>query len=208
VSQDLAAAILVGGQSRRMGQDKALLRLTPVGPMVVETVAQAVRAVTDEIMLVGMETSACVFPGLPQVADTLPGAGPLTGIHAALAASDRSHLLVVACDMPFLNPVLLRYMATLPRDYDALVPVLDRPQPLHAIYARTCLPVIEAHLREGDFKVTGWYEDANVRRIDRETMARYDPDGLSCFNMNTPEDLEFARQVVAQRQGPEEGVPS
>jgi molybdopterin-guanine dinucleotide biosynthesis protein A len=193
----LAAAILVGGQSRRMGQDKALLTLAPDGPTVVESVARTLGAVTDEVVLVGADPSAYAFLGLPWIADAIPGAGPLAGIRAALAATERSHLLVVACDMPFLNADLLRYMATCPRDYDALVPVLDRPQPLHAIYARTSLPLIDHALRDGRYKVTGWFPQANIRALDRETIRSHDPDLRSCFNMNTPEDVAFAKQVIA-----------
>ena len=189
----LTAAILVGGQSRRMGEDKALLTIEPGGVTVVESVVRALGAVTSEIVLVGSNTSAYAFLDLPRIADAVPGAGPLGGIQAALTGTGSSHILVMACDMPFLSADLLRYMAGCPRDYDVLVPVLGQPQPLHAIYAQTCLPMIDQSLRAGQYKVTGWYEQANVRTIERATLQRYDPDLRSCFNMNTPEDVAFAR---------------
>jgi molybdopterin-guanine dinucleotide biosynthesis protein A len=185
-----------------MGQDKALVTLAPGGPTVVEMVAEAVRAVTSEIVLVGAESPGHAFLGLPQVADVFPGTGALGGIYSALAAASCSHVLVVACDMPFLNAGLLRYMASRPRDNDVLVPVVDRPQPLHAIYARSCLPLIEQRLRSGEYKAAGWFDDADVRTIEREIIAQYDPDLHSCFNMNTPEDFAFAKEVLTQRQRP------
>jgi molybdopterin-guanine dinucleotide biosynthesis protein A len=151
--------------------------------------------------MVGVESPSDAFPGVPVVADAYPGAGPLGGLASALAASRSPHVLVVACDMPFLNAGLLRHMASCPLYYDVLVPVLDRPHPLHAIYAQSCLPLIERRLRAGSFKVTGWFEDANVRTIAREEIARHDPDLLSCFNMNTPEDFAFAQGIAARQHG-------
>lgn len=184
-----------------MGQDKALLAIAPDGVTVVESVVRTVGMVADEIVLVGNATADYAFLGLPRIADLVPDAGPLGGIHAALTASRWPHVLVVGCDMPFLSAALLGYMGTLPRDYDVLVPVLDRPQPLHAIYARSCLPIIEQRLQVGRYQVSGWFEHANVRVIDREIVLRYDPALLSCFNMNTPEEYAFARLVLA-------GVPT
>lgn len=196
-SDGLTAAILVGGQSRRMGRNKALLTIDPNGPTIVETVARKLSAVASEVVLVGSEADDYAFLDLPQIADMVPGTGVLGGIYSALAATGRPHVLVVACDLPFLNVSLLRYMASHPLDFDVLVPSLDQLQPLHAIYARTCLPLVEQSLQSGRNKVTDWFEHANVRTLERSIVQRYDPMLLSTFNMNTPEDLEIAKQVLA-----------
>jgi molybdopterin-guanine dinucleotide biosynthesis protein A len=192
----LAAAILVGGQSRRMGVPKATLRLTPDGPTVITSVITTLRHVTTDIMLVGSDDFASDDPDVPRIGDTMPDAGPLGGIHAALTASSREHVLVVACDMPFLNVDVLRFMAALPRDYDVLVPVVGQPQPLHAIYTISCLPAIEAYLAEGRRRVDGWFDHVRVRMIDEATVNRFDPERRTCFNMNTPSDLEWARDAI------------
>ena len=180
-----------------MGQDKALMMIAPDEPPIVQTVARKLGAVANEILLVGTNATRYSFLDLPMVPDLRPGNGPLGGIYSVLAVTGSAHVLVVACDLPFLNVSLLRYMASIPRDFDVLVPVLDRPQPLHAIYAPTCLPLIEQALLVGRYMVTGWFEEANVRTIERETIRQYDPALLSCYNMNTPEDYETARQVLA-----------
>ena len=195
----LTAAILVGGQSRRMGVNKALLLIAPDGTTVVESVVRKVRQVADEIVLVGADNVVAdyAFLDLPWIADIVPGIGPLGGIHAALIETGNPHLLVTACDMPFLNVSLLRYMAARLRDYDVLVPVLGQAQPLHAIYARTCLPLIEESLQSGRYKVSGWFDRANVRTIEQSVVERYDPDLRSSFNVNTPEDLAVARKLWA-----------
>jgi molybdopterin-guanine dinucleotide biosynthesis protein A len=180
-----------------MGRNKALLTIDPNGPTIVETVARKLSAVASEVVLVGSEADDYAFLDLPQIADMVPGTGVLGGIYSALAATGRPYVLIVACDLPFMNVSLLRYMASHPRDFDVLVPSLDQLQPLHAIYARTCLPLIEQSLQSGRNKVTGWFEHANVRTLERSIVKRYDPMLLSTFNMNTPEDLEIVKQVLA-----------
>ncbi|MGC4192541.1 MAG: molybdenum cofactor guanylyltransferase [Thermomicrobiales bacterium] len=194
----LTAAILVGGRSRRMGQDKALLPLVPDGLTVIETVVQTLATVADEITLVGAEVTArdYAFLGLRHVPDIVAGAGALGGIHAALTAASHERTLIVACDMPFLNADLLRHMASMPRDDDALVPLLGQPQPLHAIYGRSCCPLIEANLRKGQYRVTGWFARAALRLLPRSAIAAFDPSLHSCFNMNTPDDLAVARRIA------------
>jgi molybdopterin-guanine dinucleotide biosynthesis protein A len=180
-----------------MGQNKALLTIPPDGLTIVETVARKLGQVTREIVLAGTDVADYAFLDLPSIADSIPGAGPLGGIHAALAEAANPHLLVVGCDMPLLNLDLLEYMASQPRDYDVLQPGIDRPQPLHAIYARSCLPLIDRSLRAVRYKVSGWFAQANVRTIAPEALQRYDPAGLSWFNVNTPADYEVAKQVLA-----------
>jgi molybdopterin-guanine dinucleotide biosynthesis protein A len=179
-----------------MGQDKALLTLEPGGPPLVEIVAGHLRQVVDDVLLVGDAPSG-ILPDLRRIPDSFPGSGPLGGIHAALTAASGGRVLVVACDMPFLSVELMRYMASLPDDADAIVPVQDELQPLHAIYGPSCLPHIERNLRDGGYKVTAWFDRVQVQEIDRDTMARFDPELLSCFNMNTPDDLAYVLGVAA-----------
>jgi molybdopterin-guanine dinucleotide biosynthesis protein A len=198
VSDDgLTAAILVGGQSRRMGTNKALLTIGTRGTTVVESVVQKLSQVANEVVLVGTDRTDYAFLDLPWIDDLVPGSGPLGGIYSALMETGSPHVLITACDMPFLNPRLMQYMASQPRDYNVLVPVLEQTQPLHAIYARSCLPLIDQSLQSGRYKVTGWFGNANVRTMERSILERYDPTLRSCFNMNTREDVEWANQVRA-----------
>jgi molybdopterin-guanine dinucleotide biosynthesis protein A len=196
VSADgLAAAILVGGQSRRMGTNKALLRLEPGGPAVVEMVLQTLQQVADQVVLVGHDLAAYSFLNLPWLHDDRPQAGPLAGIHAAMLGVRTDHVLVVACDMPFLNVDLLRFMVNRPRTYDVLVPEIGQLQPLHAIYTQSCQPTIERYLATGRRRVTGWFAKANVQIIPQAEVERFDPTLRSCFNLNTPADLDRARKM-------------
>jgi molybdopterin-guanine dinucleotide biosynthesis protein A len=97
--------------------------------------------------------------------------------------------------MPFLSLPLLRWMLDQPREYDVLVPLREEPEPLHAVYAKRCLEPMRRRLESGRLKITGFFEDVRVRFVDAATLAAYDPEGLSFFNINTPEDLEHARLI-------------
>ncbi len=128
------------------------------------------------------------------VADESPGLGPLSGLQVGLRTCRTEHVLVAACDLPFLNVELLRHMARLPRSYQALVPWRDgRWQPLHAIYARSCLEAVDAMAAGGGGSMQELLGRLNVRRLDEEEMDRLDPDGLSLVNLNERSDLDRAR---------------
>jgi len=201
--QPLSAAILAGGQSRRMGTDKALLRLTPDGPTLIERVLTAVRTVADDVFLVANDERLAGL-GLRTVPDAFPGAGSLGGIYSAVAGARAQHCLVVACDMPFLAPPLLRALVDAPRDYDVLAPYLEVGlnrqggakgvyETLHAIYGRAALPAMRAQLEAGQYRIVSFFPDVRVRALTEATVRALDPQLRSFFNVNTPERLAEAR---------------
>ena len=189
----LAAAVVVGGASRRMGQPKAFLELA--GNTLIERVLAALRHLTGEIFLVGGDAAPYARFGLPHHGDVLPG-GALAGIHSAVYHSGRPFTLVVACDMPFLNVPLLQAMAAsaLGERYDIVVPtVAGYPQGLHAIYGTKCLAPIERRLRADQRKVISFYPDVRVDYWDEGRWGKHDAEGRTFANVNTPEELAAAR---------------
>jgi molybdopterin-guanine dinucleotide biosynthesis protein A len=191
---DLGGIILAGGASRRMGTNKALLRLTPGGPTLIEQVVDRLRPF-GPLLLVTNTPDAYAFLGLPMVPDALPGTGALGGLYSGLAAAEAGANFVVACDMPALQPALLRYMADQPRAYDVLIPRWTEPgrakpvlETLHAIYSRACLPAIRAHLDAGDLRLISFLPDVRVRYLDEPELRAVDPDLGSFRNVNTPEE--------------------
>jgi molybdopterin-guanine dinucleotide biosynthesis protein A len=123
--------------------------------------------------------------------------GSLGGIYSGLSAARHEYALAVATDMPFLSVPLMEWMLAQPRDYDVLAPIYGEVQTLHAIYSKRCLEPMKDRLDAGRLKITGFFEDVRVRYVDEATVARIDSEGLSFFNVNTPEDLERARGVLA-----------
>jgi molybdopterin-guanine dinucleotide biosynthesis protein A len=203
----LSAAVLAGGKSERMGQDKAFLRLEPAGPMLLEIVLDRLRSVADDLLIVANDLDRHEGFGARVVPDVIPGFGTLSGIHAALSAATHEHCLVVACDMPLLSPAVLAYLAELPRDYDVLVPQtpgVSRQgnsgqiyQTLHAIYSRRCLEPIATQLAGGNRQVIGFFPEVRVRVPDRNDLLKLDPEEHTFLNTNTPDALEVARRLAA-----------
>ncbi len=191
----LGGIILAGGQSRRMGRPKAFLTLRPDGPTLIELVLRSVRAVAADLILVTNAPDQYAHLGLRMEPDRFPGQGSLAGIHAGLAASRHEHNLVVACDMPFLNPALLTYLAEQPRTYDVLIPRLadGTLETMHAVYSRTCLAPITAQLTAGDAKITRFFDQVRVEYVDEPVLRRFDPDLRSVQNLNTPAEFAAAR---------------
>lgn len=169
---------------------------------------ERVRPLTGDLVLVGPNRPGYDQFGVPLVADSTPGIGPLGAIAAALTNARHEACLVVACDMPFLNPELLRHMAELPRaSYDALVPhipadpaVPDAPpvyQTLHAIYQKSCLMPIQRRLAKGSRRVTDFYPDIRLRSLPESEVRPYDPELRSFFGLNTPEAVQRAQIWLA-----------
>jgi len=196
---DVTGFILVGGASRRMGQDKAQLRLGP--QTVLERVAAELRAATSSVTLVGARQD---YDGVPNVPDVHEKWGALGGIHAALSASRADWILVVACDLPFVTRDLFeRLKSFVDTTVDAIVPVqLDaRPQPVCALYRRsTCLPAVEELISAGEHSPRALL--ASIRTCYVEFKQLEDLRGAEDFflNLNTPEDFDQARRL-AQTSG-------
>jgi molybdenum cofactor guanylyltransferase len=206
----LSAAVLAGGQSRRMGTDKALLPLVPGGQPMLGLVVDQLSSVADDVLVVANDHERYASFGARVVPDIHSLVGALGGIQAAITWSAHEHCLVVACDMPFLNLPLLRRMFREPRDYDVLVPLIPGEsrqrgdglvfQTLHAIYSKRCLPFIEKRIADGKKQVVSFFEDVQVRTLDVAEIKRWDPHLRSFFNANTPEALLAAAQVNAQAE--------
>jgi molybdenum cofactor guanylyltransferase len=208
----LGAAVLAGGQSRRMGTDKALLPLVAGGRPMLEIVLERLSAVADDTIVVADDQAKYAALGVSVVPDLSRQVGALGGIQAAVAWSTHEFCLVVACDMPFLSLPLLRRMAEEPRDYDVLVPLIPGEsrqrddglvyQTLHAIYSKRCLPFIEQRIAEGKKQVIGFFDDVRVRTLDVAEITRWDPGLHSFFNANTPDALRVAARIhaVAERE--------
>ena len=194
----IEAAVLAGGASRRIGSDKAFLRLG--NKTLIEKLLETLRAVNyDPIRLIGPKKPQAEQLGLPIQPDLHADSGPLGGIHAALATASRELVLVTGCDFPFLDPSLLSQLEDLLSGHDAVVPVWNgRPIPVCAFYSVRCLPAIEARLAQGSLKAANFLADVSVRWVEEEELRSLDPRGLSFFNLNTPEDYRLAQEIEAR----------
>ena len=188
-------AIIAGGQSRRMGRDKAFVQLGGAS-LIQHVISRSADLNQSETILITNKPQEYAHLGLPMYADAMPGKGALGGIYSALLHAKHDYALALACDMPFINADLLRYMVGLiDADTDIIVPrVAGYPQGMHAIYRKTCLAPIRQQLQANRLKIIGFYDSMRVRYLDKDEYAAFDPQGLSFTNLNTPQELEAARR--------------
>ena len=192
---NLTVAVLAGGKSSRMGTDKSFVRV--LGRPLIEDVLAHVAGIGAEIIIVTNRLEDYHYLGLPLFTDVLPDKGALGGIYTALHSSSQPHTLCVACDMPFVVRPLLDYLISLIPEGDAIIPRLNgEAEPFRAIYSQACLAPIRAALDAGKMRVISFFPDVRVRFVDEPEIDRFDPQHLSFFNVNTPEDLERARRLA------------
>ena len=197
----ISGVIQAGGKSTRMGRNKAFLEIG--GKRLIDRLVDGLRQIFPEIIIVTNTPDMYDYLGVRVVPDLIPGKGSLGGIYTATAVATHPWAFVMACDMPFFNPRLIQYLASLTEGWDAVVPFTDDWEPLYALYAKTCLPPMERLIYSGDLKISRFFSHVRVRRVNREELAPYDSEGLSLFNVNTPE--EFARAEEWWRHLPPTG---
>jgi molybdopterin-guanine dinucleotide biosynthesis protein A len=187
----MTGIVLSGGENRRMGKDKAFLKLD--GVPLIEHVLRTLRGIFPKTIIVTNTPLAYVTYDAVVITDVVDKRGPLTGIYSGLLRSTDESNFVVACDMPFLNPGLITYMAGLVQGYDVVVPlVAGRVEPLHAFYSKGLLPLIEKRLLQDARQIQGIFSEARVRTVTEAEVVHFDPKKRSFKNLNTPEEYKEA----------------
>jgi len=208
-SDTCAGIILSGGLNTRMNQrNKAFLQLG--GHRFLDRMLVTLKALFSEIILV--TKNARLYGGLDLkiVKDQFDVHSPLAGIHAGLANTEAEYVFSIGCDTPFLKSAVVELlMNELEPGVDIIVPVSGSYfQPLCAVYSQKCRPIIEKQLRAGDLKVDHFYNNVVVKKIPYEKFKTVDPDLLSFFNVNTPEDFQQAEKLLTKYMGCRECAPS
>ncbi|MFZ2098003.1 MAG: molybdenum cofactor guanylyltransferase [Anaerolineales bacterium] len=196
----LTLAIQAGGESRRMGSDKALLPF--LGQPLILWSLQRLARLADEVIITSNQPENYRFLGLTPIPDLLPGYGALGGLYTALSAARHPYVAVVACDMPFASLELFAVEFALCRETgaDAVIPRSEvGTEPFHAIYQReTCLPHVKTALEAGQRRVDAWFSEVIIRYLEAEEILPYDPDRQAFLNINTIEELRQAEEIARQ----------
>ena len=194
----LTVCIQAGGQSTRMGEDKALK--TFLGRPLIQRVVERISQIADEIIVTTNRPADYVFLDLRLVPDLKPGRGALGGLYTAIASANRPIVAVVACDMPFASARLLEAASRILVEEEADVVIAKGEQgyePLHAVYRReTCLPAIEDAINADQWKVIAWFPQVKVRVLTAAEVESLDPDHLAFWNVNTPEEFAKAEELA------------
>ena len=195
----LSVVIQAGGQSTRMGENKALKPF--LGRPLIQRVLDRLAPVADELLVTSNQPAELSFLSLPLIPDLKPGRGALGGLYTALASAHHDLVAVVACDMPFASAPLISACVGIMQAEAADVVIAKTAEgyePLHALYRRdTCLPAIQSAIDADQWRVIAWFPKVNVRTLTEEELQRHDPQGLAFLNLNTPEEFQEAERRAA-----------
>jgi molybdopterin-guanine dinucleotide biosynthesis protein A len=210
----LSVVVQAGGQSSRMGEDKALKPF--LGRPLIQRVIERLSPIADELLVTTNRPADYAFLQRRLVPDLKPGRGALGGLYTAIASASHPAVAVVACDMPFASAKLIETAAMI-MAAEAVDVVIARatagnaPQakgsqgyePLHALYRRaTCLPAIQAAIDAEQWKVIAWFPQVKVRVLSDDEAKTADPDGLAFWNVNTPEEFARAEELATSQSTP------
>lgn len=199
---NVSCIVLAGGKSIRLGRNKVA---EVIGEhSLLERVISSLSFFNTDIIIVTAKDSS-----LPQLTDHMhinivndiyPERGSIGGIYSGLKASRSPLNLVLACDMPFLNLNLLRYMLDISDGYDVVVPQINRVifEPLHAVYSKNCVAPLERLIKDNIFRIIELFPLVKVRYVKNVEIDRFDPDHLSFFNVNTEDDLMLGRELAGK----------
>jgi len=184
---NVTGVILAGGQSSRMGSNKALLPFQ--GGRFIEAIYRQFAELFPEVLLVTNNPEQYDFLPCRTVADIYPAQGALAGLHSGLFHSSSEHIFAVACDMPWLNSALIRRLAARREGCDVVIPEgAAGLEPLHAVYGRRCLAPMEESLENSRKRIISFFPSVRVSTLPRREVAQLDPEFASFSNINTPED--------------------
>ncbi len=189
--ENLSVAILAGGRSSRMGQNKALIQL-PNGRLMIEEIIFRLAPLTDDLILVADDQTLYASLNLRIEPDRVSGTGALGGVYTAVAAARNEHTLVVACDMPFVSPDVVRALAERRPNCDVVACRLDNGEfeTMQAIYGKGCQPAMEESLRNKRLRIISFFDKVRVCPVNEIEIRKMDSDLVSFVNLNTPEEFQ------------------
>jgi molybdopterin-guanine dinucleotide biosynthesis protein A len=192
--------IQAGGQSTRMGEDKALKSF--LGRPLIQHVIERFAPLADEILVTTNRPEDFTFLGLRLVSDLAPGRGPLGGLYTAVASATSPIVAVVACDMPFASARLLETATRImvKEEADVVIAKTDEGyEPFHAVYRREmCVPAIQSAIEADKWKVIAWFPSVKVRELTPAELTEADPAGRAFWNVNTPEEFAEAEKLARE----------
>ncbi|MBW2018153.1 MAG: molybdenum cofactor guanylyltransferase [Deltaproteobacteria bacterium] len=191
----VTGVILAGGKSLRYGRNKALVEIK--GVRLIDRVVGVMSGIFHKLLIVTNTPEEYAYLHIPMVEDLIKGLGPLGGLYTGLKTISDEAGFFVACDMPFINSSLIRHMIETGKEFDAVVPRVDwKIEPLHALYHKTCLPLIEKAIEEGRYQIIRFFDEIRVRYVREEEIRRFDPHLLTLININKPEELTRAARLA------------
>jgi len=193
--EDCTAIILAGGESKRMGEDKAALILD--GKQLLQHVIDILKPLFDHIVVsVRKPIGACEYP---QFCDDSHDKGPMMGVAASLQQVKTNWVFVVAVDMPFISPDLIRFLAGLRAEKQVIVPMVNGfEQPLLAYYHKSCLPMMQQQIAGGNRSLRDLIAAVDRLIVKKDEIERFDEKMMSFYDLDCQEDLKYAKKHIGK----------
>ncbi|PIQ89169.1 MAG: hypothetical protein COV72_04445 [Candidatus Omnitrophica bacterium CG11_big_fil_rev_8_21_14_0_20_42_13] len=191
----ISAAILAGGKGRRLAAQKGLLQIG--GEAIIARQLKLLKSIFTKVIIIANNKEPYHGMEADIFGDIILDKGPLGGLYSAIKYSQSDYTFIAACDMPYLNTALIRYMLDNLGGYDVVVPEFNqRRQPLFAFYSNKCLAAIEKQIESNNLKVSDFFSSLKTRVIGHVEVVKFDINGLSFNNVNTREDYERIKNAA------------
>lgn len=194
----ITIVLQAGGESTRMGKDKAFLPF--LGTPLIERLVDRFKGMDSKIVVISKNLAAYQDLGLPVFGDVLPGRGALGGLLTALSVAETPFVGLIAVDMPFASPGLIQHMAERIQEsiWDGILPsTRNGLEPLHAVYRReSCLPLVKKAIEQDLWRMKAWHDKANLKILTPGETKQITGSDHTFLNLNTPEDLNSAEEIA------------
>ena len=178
-----------------MGGDKAFLKIGE--KTIIEIILDKLKSFFEKIIIVTNSPDRYRIFRVRLISDIIPNKGPLGGIYSGLVNTREFHNFFFACDTPFLNVELIRYMKNNYGNFDVITPKLKYGyEALHAIYSKNCITPIEKQLKQNNLKIIDFFPQVKIKEITEDIIKQFDPRLLSFFNINTNADYQQALNIA------------
>jgi len=184
------AFILAGGENKRISVVKGFLEIE--NRKIIEKNLDLLNRFFKRVLISANAPELYFYLGSPMVGDVLDSRGPMTGILSALVSSEASAIFVTACDMPYINAILIQYIVERwDNRFDAAIPLHEqKPQPLFGIYSKRIADKMEWSIKTGRRSIRDFLKEITVYYISEDEVKSIDHKGRSFVNINTAEDYK------------------
>jgi molybdopterin-guanine dinucleotide biosynthesis protein A len=193
IKNNITGIILSGGQSLRMGENKAFIKID--GIPIINRIHSVFKKLFQEVIIVTNQKELFSNFDAKIYVDIIPDCGVLAGLYTGLFFSSFPYSFCVACDMPYLKESVIEFLIGGLNDFDVIVPkTVDGLQPLHAVYSKKCLPAIRNTIQDGKSKILDFYPMVKIKLVEEQEFHFLDPGMESFINVNTPEQLRLVQE--------------
>lgn len=197
IIKDCTGVILAGGENKRMPVSKAFIKIDR--ETIIEKNLKIIKQMFSEVFIVTNQPELYVYLKTPLLGDAYNVRGPMTGVFTSLLNSSTKWVFISACDMPFIDKEIIKYMASKRDNYDAVLPTTpikggqrgDFAEPLFAFYSKRLMVSMERALFTDKKGMKDFLMDKRVKYIRTEEIKKSDVKAMSFINLNTPADIQF-----------------